>query len=247
MNKKQIGIDYLKEVLRSNGNIVWVSKKRGASRVRCRLDEVITEKFISVISGPDDGDAETIGTVIAFLSEDSSCSVSQIVNQRCSVKHAELTIVLEMEGGAIHRVTSSDRVRVIVLERASEQAANPSGLKVVNGDPVSSHDYLLAEQVEPGWQGVSKEYVADIVQQLGGKSPMHRFVERVLHLYEGGKENAFEAYMREPRFANSVTDISDDVLFVTRCAEIDFSLGESSEAIFQDVYDEIKKDNGVTV
>lgn len=75
------------------------------------------------------------------------------------------TVVLYIEGGAIHCVNSSVKARVIVLDRDTE-GADEDSLTTVDGEEVSLHDFLLVDHVEPGGEGVCPEFAANIIKQV---------------------------------------------------------------------------------
>ena len=70
------------------------------------------------------------------------------------------TLVLDINGGVINQIQSSEPVRVIVLDQDTE-GGDPDNLMEVNGETLYVTDYLLVEN-DPDFQTVSPERVARI-------------------------------------------------------------------------------------
>lgn len=75
------------------------------------------------------------------------------------------TVVMEVDGGAIHCVRSTGPVRVIVLDDDTE-GGDSDRIHEINGSDVYVTDKLLLTLAQPGGEGIAADFVADVVDQL---------------------------------------------------------------------------------
>jgi DNA-binding Xre family transcriptional regulator len=122
---------------------------------------------------PEDGD---IGDILTNSGKHSGLSVAEIdelcESLNCAPTPVVPTVVLDVEGGAYHLVTSNVPARVIILDQDTQGASGDKLMKV-SGVEVYVFDYELTGSgvVEGGRaDGVDASYVQERVAQINASS-----------------------------------------------------------------------------
>lgn len=75
------------------------------------------------------------------------------------------TVVVEMDGSAIHCVRSSSPVEVIILD-ADIEGGDEENIHEVDGEDRYVHHYRLADLAEDGGIGIDGDFVKSVVEQI---------------------------------------------------------------------------------
>lgn len=112
---------------------------------------------------PDDCYKITVKAEIAHRLDQLAADSSPFIQDESSA--ASPTIVVEMDGGAIHCVRASAPATVILLD-ADTEGADECRVQEVNGEEVYVHHYQLTEQANEGSDGIDPTFVASVLDQI---------------------------------------------------------------------------------
>lgn len=112
---------------------------------------------------PDDCYEITVKTEIAHHLDQLAADFGPTIQDDSSATSP--TIVVEMDGSAIHCVRASAPATVILLD-ADTEAAEEGRAQEVNGEDVYVHHYQLTGQANEGSDGIDPTFVASVLDQI---------------------------------------------------------------------------------
>lgn len=192
----------------------------------------------------DSGDIQHDGTDYVLAPDASSCWIT-------------------VDGFAVHVLRTAEGVIVDVHAHRSFADSSIASTYAFNTD--AEHDLCESRGVEidqvAEWVGLHYKvnfdaesgpkrhewilrYLESHVEEHKGKveEPKDRYVNRILDLYISGQDNAYEAFIRVYG-ATHDPEGQDDISYIKRCAEQDFFDGDAGAAVYQNIYDEIVREN----
>ncbi|HHV49175.1 MAG TPA: hypothetical protein GXX56_09500 [Rhodocyclaceae bacterium] len=116
---------------------------------------------------PDDCYEITVKTEIAHHLDQLAADFGSTIQDDSSATSP--TIVVEMDGSAIHCVRASAPATVILLD-ADTEAAEEGRAQEVNGEDVYVHHYQLTGQANEGSDGIDSAFVASVLDQIAKSS-----------------------------------------------------------------------------
>lgn len=87
------------------------------------------------------------------------------------------SVVIEMEGGTIDRITTSSALRVTLLDRDVEGGEDDPVITIDDAPRYVSDFRMIAPPTEPGLSGIDATFVADIHDQIAEFSTRSAVIE----------------------------------------------------------------------
>ena len=103
------------------------------------------------------------------VSSESQPIADLIEHFNLAEKPTSPTVVVEMDGGAIHCVRSSDALEVILLD-ADTEGGDEAGVHSVCGEEVYVHHYLLNNPATDGQNGIDAAFVAAVQNDIAASN-----------------------------------------------------------------------------